>query len=85
MQKSIHSPEQEILQSYLRELRLNAGLLQEDLGQILKRPQTYVSRYETGEKMLDVPELRQICKALGISLPEFINEYEHRLTVGGLE
>lgn len=76
MQKSIHSPKQETLRNYLRELRLNAQLHREELGQCLGRPQTYVSRYETGEKMIDIPELRQICKALGTTLPDFINEYE---------
>jgi transcriptional regulator with XRE-family HTH domain len=84
MQKSVHSQEQEILQTYLRELRSAAGLLQEDLGKILERPQTYVSRYEIGEKMLDVPELRQICHALGTTLPAFIAEYERRLKEAGL-
>lgn len=29
--------------------------------------------------MLDLPELRQVCHALGIALPDFVNRYEGAL------
>jgi transcriptional regulator with XRE-family HTH domain len=79
VRKSIHSPEQKVLQTFLRELRQEAGLLQTELAERLKRPQAFVSRYEVGEKMLDLPELRQICEALEITLVEFVQSYEARL------
>jgi transcriptional regulator with XRE-family HTH domain len=76
MNKSVFSPEQEILQELLRRLRLKAGLRQADLAQRLGKPQPFVSRYEKGEKLLDLPELRQVCHALGIGLVEFVQKYE---------
>jgi hypothetical protein len=32
----------------------------------LKRPQSFVSKYESGERQLDVLEFVGVCKALGI-------------------
>lgn len=62
--------------SLLRQLRCDAGLRQEDLAKKLGEPQSFVSRYECGERRLDVLELRQICRILGISLAEFVRRLE---------
>jgi transcriptional regulator with XRE-family HTH domain len=82
--KSVHSPEQVVLQDLLRDLREKAGLRQEDLAARLGRPQPFVSRYEIGTKMLDLPELRQICAGLGTSLPDLVAMYEKALREAGL-
>ena len=79
VKKSVHSSEQVALQALLRQLRKEAGLQQVELAVILGKYQTFVSRYEVGEKMLDLPELRQVCHALGIALPDFVNRYEEAL------
>jgi len=68
--------EKKRLLSLLREMRLDAGLRQEDLAQKLGEPQSFVSRYESGERRLDVLELRQISKVLGVSLTEFVRRLE---------
>lgn len=62
--------------SLVRQMRLDAGLRQEDLADKLGEPQSFVSRYESGERRLDVLELRQICKILGVSLSEFVRRLE---------
>ncbi len=62
--------------SLLRQARLEAGLRQEDLAKKLGEPQSFVSRYECGERRLDVLELRQVCRMLGISLSEFIRRLD---------
>ena len=49
---------------------------QMDLADRLGQPQSYVSKYESGERRLDLLELRQICNALGISLEIFIRRLE---------
>ena len=79
MQKSVFSHEQVVLQDLLRQIRQEAGLRQADLASLLGKPQPFVSRFESGEKLLDLPELRQVCNALGISLPEFVRRYEEAL------
>ena len=60
----------------LREARISAGLRQSDVAERLGQPQSYVSKYESGERRLDVLELRAVCKALGISLTEFARRLE---------
>jgi len=60
----------------LRQSRIEAGVRQVDLAKCLKRPQSFISKYESGERRLDVLELRQVCDALGISLSDFIKRLE---------
>jgi len=60
----------------LRQTRLDAGLRQSDLAQKLRQPQSFVSKYESGERRIDLLELREICEALGVSLAEFVRRFE---------
>lgn len=62
--------------SLVRQMRLDAGLRQADLALKLGEPQSFVSRYESGDRRLDVLELRQICGVLGVSLTDFIKRLE---------
>ena len=47
-----------------------------DLAQRLKRPQSFVSKYESGEKTLDFLEVREICRALGVSMADLVRRFE---------
>lgn len=67
------------LQNLIKELRLNSNLKQSDLAQKLKKPQSYISKYESGEKLLYFTELYEICHALDVSLFDFIKQYENHL------
>ena len=62
--------------SLVRQMRLDVGLPQTDLARKLGEPQSFVSRCESGERRLDVLELRQICAVLGVSLTDFIKRLE---------
>ena len=76
MGKSIGTSEQKKLLTLLRQIRLDAGLRQVDLAAKLKQPQSYISKYESGERRLDLLELRQVCLAVGIDLKDFVREFE---------
>ncbi len=76
MPKSIFSAEQEKLQQLLRQTREQAGVTQVELAKKLGRPQSYVSKYESGERRLDILELREVCQALGVPLGAFIKKLE---------
>ncbi len=76
MEKSRYSSLQEKLQQILREMRLESGLRQTDLAGLLGQPQSFVSKYESGERLLDFLELRQVCAAMGFTMSEFINRFE---------
>jgi transcriptional regulator with XRE-family HTH domain len=71
--------EQKLLQELLKELRIQAGFTQISLAQALNRPQSFVSKYESGEKRLDFLELRQLCLVLGISVSKFVKLLDDRL------
>lgn len=67
----------------LRGFRLAADLTQGEVAARLDRPQSYVSKYETGESRLDVLELREVLTALGVDLAAFSRRLEKELkTVG---
>ncbi|HBS27941.1 MAG TPA: XRE family transcriptional regulator [Phycisphaerales bacterium] len=68
--------ENERLLSLVRQMRVDARLRQADLAKKLGEPQSFVSRYESGEHRLDVLELRQLCTVLGVSLADFIKRLE---------
>lgn len=76
MPRSTFTYEQEHLESLLRDLRLEVGLTQAELAKRLDQPQSFVSKYESGERRLDLVELRRICGAVGISLTEFVGRFE---------
>ncbi len=83
MGKSIGTSEQTKLIALLRRIRLDAGLRQLDLANRLKRPQSFVSKYESGERRLDLLELRQVCVAVGINLAAFVRQFEDSLNRKG--
>lgn len=65
MTKTIHTPEHVVLREQLIDARKTAGLTQEQLAQRLGRPQSFVAKYEGGERRLDVIEFISIVRALG--------------------
>ena len=79
MSMSAHSTESESLQELLREVRMERGFTQEELAKKLKVPQSFVSKYESGERRIDLVELRLVCCALGVSLPSIIKRWETKL------
>ncbi len=76
MGKNLWTERQERLQSLLRSLRRESGLTQVQLADRLGRPQSYVSKYETGERRLDILELQDICTACGSTLSSFCKKLE---------
>ncbi|MCY2987815.1 MAG: helix-turn-helix transcriptional regulator [Planctomycetota bacterium] len=79
MDKKLYSRNQLALQRLLREVRLEQDVRQQDLAERIGEPQSFVSKYEHGERRLDILELRDICQSLGISLAEFVDRLEKQL------
>ncbi len=63
----------------LYQLRVSSGLRQSDLAKMLKVPQSFVSKIESGERRIDLIELRRILACLKTDLAEFVSELEKRL------
>jgi transcriptional regulator with XRE-family HTH domain len=62
--KSLHLPEHQALCDLLAATRRKAGLTQQVVAKRLKRPQSFVAKYEGGERRLDVIEFIAIAAAL---------------------
>tara|TARA_R110002096_G_scaffold332756_1_gene526774 strand:+ start:42 stop:278 length:237 start_codon:yes stop_codon:yes gene_type:complete len=75
MGKNRWSERQKQLQESLRELRDNAGLTQVELAEILGRPQSFISKIESGERRVDIVELEEICEVCKSDLLEFTREF----------
>lgn len=79
MSKSIFTTEYSVFRDLLRELRTEKGLTQVQLSETLGMPQSFVSKYETGERRLDVIEVREVCQSLGVTFAAFAKKFEARL------
>lgn len=64
------------LRALVRQLRIEARLRQADVAQRLGEPQSFVSKYESGERRLTFVDLTRVCEALGVPLAEFIRRWE---------
>ncbi len=71
--KTIHSQSYKILLDWLVSKRLLAGVTQHHLSTKLGKPQSFVSKYENGERRLDLIETIQICNILDINPHEIID------------
>lgn len=60
----------------LREQREAIGMTQSEMASRLNAQQSFVSKYEAGERKLDVVELLHICRALKIPLATLADKVE---------
>jgi transcriptional regulator with XRE-family HTH domain len=60
----------------LRRVRVEAKLTQADLAKILGVTQARVSKYEQGERRIDMLELKAICDAITLPLVDFARRFE---------
>jgi transcriptional regulator with XRE-family HTH domain len=65
MGKSIHSPQHQKLRELLVAARKKAKLTQAEVAERLGRPQSFVAKYEGGERRLDVIEFMVVASVLG--------------------
>ncbi|HEY1803200.1 MAG TPA: helix-turn-helix transcriptional regulator [Terracidiphilus sp.] len=59
----------------LVEVRRAAGFTQAELSQRLNRPQSFVSKYERGERRLDVVEFGEVAKALSVDPGKLLGKF----------
>jgi ribosome-binding protein aMBF1 (putative translation factor) len=83
VKKNIRLDQQKKLLVLLRGIRVDAGLTQSELASRLSRDQTFVSKYESGERRLDILELREVCQAIGTDFVTFIRKLDKDLRTEG--
>jgi ribosome-binding protein aMBF1 (putative translation factor) len=76
MTRSAFSRQAEQFREMMRAERERAGLTQTMLSQQLERPQSYVSKYERGERRLDVIEFLEVARIVGFDASRFIERLQ---------
>ena len=77
--KNTYTHANDIFRELLKETRAAKNLTQVDVAKSLGVPQSYVSKYESGERRLDFIETALVCEALGVSIEDFAAAYSAKL------
>jgi len=64
LKKTIYSEQHKKLCELLIKARKDAGMTQQQLANKLDRPQSFIAKYEQGERRLDLIELMEVSKHL---------------------
>lgn len=76
MKRSIWHSDYQTLRQVLKQIRLEAGFTQTELALKLEKPQSFVAKYENGDRNLDFLEVMDICQLCGVSVESFIKRYQ---------
>jgi transcriptional regulator with XRE-family HTH domain len=75
MQKSLKSPEYARLVALLAAVRHAKGIRQQPLAKKLGRPQSFIAKYEGGERRIDLIEFIAIARALDADPIKLFREF----------
>lgn len=81
MRRSPTDNQATLLRQILTELRRERKIHQADLAKTLNKPQSFVSKYEIGERKLDFIEVINICNALNKNPHELIDEFMEKTNI----
>ena len=81
--RSSHNASYRLFLGMLRELRRENGVTQKALADLLGKPQSYVSKYELGERRIDVVEAFEVCRALNADFAAFVQQLINRIETKG--
>jgi transcriptional regulator with XRE-family HTH domain len=79
MPNPLHRWQYETFREMLVVARKAAGLTQVEVAKRLDKPQSFVSKYEHGERRLDFTEFVEIADILSIDVGRFSMEYRQQL------
>jgi transcriptional regulator with XRE-family HTH domain len=74
--KSLYSVTYSRFLGLLKAARFDSGLTQAEVAQRLGRPQSFVSKCESGERRVDIAELLELCKAIRVDPVSLIRRLE---------
>jgi transcriptional regulator with XRE-family HTH domain len=75
--KSVFTQKYDRFRLLMIEARRSANFTQNELAKKLSRPQSFVSKYERGERRLDVVEFLEVAAALGIDAVKIIKKLDN--------
>jgi transcriptional regulator with XRE-family HTH domain len=77
--KTAYTRASDIFRELLKQTRVANDLTQADVAKRLGLPQSYVSKYESGERRLDFVETINVCQALEMGIEDFVAAFSRRL------
>ena len=80
MPSSLHSHCYQIFRRLLVSAREKSGLTQVQIAERLGKPQSFISKYERGERRLDFPEFIELAEVLSIDVASFVKLYQSAIT-----
>jgi transcriptional regulator with XRE-family HTH domain len=83
--KSISSHEYDIFQRCMIAARKEAQLTQKSLAKSLQKPQSFVAKYENGERRLDVVEFLTVTRIIGVDPCAILREVEQQISEASRE
>ncbi|BAT54870.1 helix-turn-helix domain-containing protein [Nostoc sp. NIES-3756] len=78
--KYISSHEYEIFRRCMIAARKEAQLTQESLAKSLQKPQSFVAKYENGERRLDVVEFLMVTRIIGVDPCAILRKVDEQLS-----
>ena len=78
MSDKLWSNREELFRAELKSMRKAAGLNQMSMAEALDKPQSFVSKYENGERQLKFLELEKVCLVCGTSLSDFSKKFSEK-------
>ena len=72
MSKVIYSKDHKYIVEQLKKARQEAGLEQEQVAKMLKKTQSYLSKVESGQRRIDVVQLKEFAKIYKKDIKFFI-------------
>ena len=79
LDKSVHSAEQTAFRELMIKARKVAGLTQRDLADRLRKTQSFVAKYEGGERRIDVVEFIAICRMIEVDPVKMLRKLDEAI------
>jgi len=74
MTKAIYSKDHKFVVEQLKKARIEAGLDQEKAAELLKKTQSYISKVESGQRRIDIVQLKEFAKIYKKKINFFIKK-----------
>lgn len=80
MPNPLHRQQYDAFRTLLISAREASRLTQVEVAERLGKPQSFVSKYERGERRLDFTEFMELAAILSIDVGKFIEDYRQQAT-----
>lgn len=79
MANRLWDPDRQLVFELLKQMRKEKSWTQVQLSKALGKPQSYVAKYENGERKVDFVEVAEICACLDSNIVDFSKKFLERI------